>query len=180
LGHSEPSQLSLIEQEKVTELTKKALKALKLNNSPSHTEIIITKNGPKIVEIGARLGGDNITTHLVPLSTGIDMVKSVIELALGIPPKIEKKYQMGSAIRYFTFNPGKIKSIDRNPSMFSEQDYVELVFLKKPGEIIDEITDSAHRFGYVICQAEDAKKAVEKCEKISKGIIIKYDEEKNT
>lgn len=29
-----------------------------------HTEIKITKDGPKVVELGARLGGDNITTYV--------------------------------------------------------------------------------------------------------------------
>ena len=50
-----------------------------IQNGPSHTEIKVTKDGPKIVELGARLGGDCITTHLVPLSTGVNMVECSIK-----------------------------------------------------------------------------------------------------
>ena len=54
----------------------------------------MTPDGPKIVEIGARLGGDNITTHLVPLSTGVDMVECCIRIALGEKPNLEKRINM--------------------------------------------------------------------------------------
>ena len=60
-----------------TALNIAANKAIGIENGPSHTEIKVTNDGPKIVELGARLGGDCITTHLVPLSTGMDMVKCI-------------------------------------------------------------------------------------------------------
>ena len=44
-----------------------------------------------MVELGSRMGGGCITTHLVPLSTGIDMIKSVMDLALGLEPDLEPK-----------------------------------------------------------------------------------------
>ena len=53
-----------------------------------------------------------ITTHLVPLSTGIDMVKATIDISLGLYPDIEPKFEQGSAIRYFQVCPGKIYSIE--------------------------------------------------------------------
>ena len=43
-----------------------------------------------MIELGARMGGDCITTHLVPLSTGIDMVKATIQIALGECPSIAR------------------------------------------------------------------------------------------
>ena len=55
---------------------------------PAHVEMIVTAQGPKMVELGARMGGDCITTHLVPLSTGIDMVKATIDISLGLYPDI--------------------------------------------------------------------------------------------
>ena len=66
MGHSQPSMLSEKIKEEIAEVAKAANKALDIMDGPSHTEIKVTKDGPKIVELGARLGGDNITTHLVP------------------------------------------------------------------------------------------------------------------
>jgi biotin carboxylase len=109
MGHSQPSQLPEVAQEAIESWLPEPL-------SLSHTErsgtcgIILTQDGPKMVELGARMGGDCITTHLVPLSTGIDMVKATILLALGEKPDVEAKYSKGSAIRYFNAPCGRIKS----------------------------------------------------------------------
>lgn len=92
MGHSQPSMLPDNIKERIKEVTIAANKAIGINNGPSHTEIIVTKEGPKIVELGARLGGDCITTHLVPLSSGVDMVKACIKIALGEEPEIRPKY----------------------------------------------------------------------------------------
>jgi carbamoyl-phosphate synthase large subunit len=59
------------------------VKALGIDWAASHVEIKLSPRGPYIIEIGARLGGDFITTELVPRSTGIDMVGGAINLALG-------------------------------------------------------------------------------------------------
>ena len=44
-----------------------------------------------VMEIAGRMGGDFIGSDLVPLSTGYDFLKGVIEVALGQP--IEVKVQ---------------------------------------------------------------------------------------
>lgn len=88
MGHTQPSQLPENTKQKVAQLAKLANRAIGIINGPSHTEIIVTNEGPKIVELGARLGGDCITMHLVPLSTGVDMVECCIKIALGETPGI--------------------------------------------------------------------------------------------
>ncbi len=83
LQHHQPSQLSLDIQKKLIKLTKKALNALKINYGASHSEFKIDKKGEIIaIEVGARMGGDFIGSHLVELSTGYDYTKGVIDIAL--------------------------------------------------------------------------------------------------
>jgi len=55
-----------------------AVKALDIDKGPAHVEIKVTDQGAKIVELGARLGGDYIATDLVPLSTGFSMVEAAV------------------------------------------------------------------------------------------------------
>ena len=61
----------------------KAIEIIGLNNSPSHTEVKLNAEGAHIIEIACRLGGDYITSDLVPLSTGIDMLGNLIKISLG-------------------------------------------------------------------------------------------------
>ena len=112
MGHSQPTKLSKDIAEKIADVARAANKAIGITNGPSHTEIIVTSEGPKIVELGARLGGDNITTHLVPLSTGVNMVECCIKIALGEKPDIDPKWNKGAAIRYFEQTAGIVKNIE--------------------------------------------------------------------
>ena len=82
-GHCEPSDIRLEDQEKIRENIFKALDALNVQNSASHTEFKIDENGNfGIIEIGARMGGDCIGSDLVRISTGYDFVKMVIDVAV--------------------------------------------------------------------------------------------------
>ena len=91
LGHSEPSELPNCVQKKIIEITKRAIAAINIINGPSHTEICITSDGPKIVEIAARLGGDFITSKLVPLTTGVNMVENSLYQVLNLPMDLVAK-----------------------------------------------------------------------------------------
>ena len=172
MGHSQPSQLDFETQMKIKEIAISANKAIGIKSGPSHTEIIVTKEGPKIVELGARLGGDCITTHLVPLSTGVNMVESCIKIALGEDPDIKQKINKGSAIRYLEQHQGIIKGIYGIENA-KKIDGVEKVYLSViTNEMITNINNSSSRIGFVIAKGETAKEAVDNCNKAIKRIKI--------
>ncbi|WP_270596114.1 ATP-grasp domain-containing protein [Anaerococcus vaginalis] len=160
MGHSQPSQLPDSIKDKIKEITIAANKAIGIISGPSHTEIKITQNGPKIVEIGARLGGDNITTHLTPLSTGVDMVESCIKIALGEKPDIRIKYDKASAIRYFDQSHGRIKSIRGVEEASKLPGIIQISIIHGKDQIINGIKSSSDRVGFVIGQADDCKGAI--------------------
>ena len=84
LAHHQPSDLPAAMQTHIFDITRHALDALGLTNGASHSEYKITKVGRIVViEIGGRMGGDFIGSHLVRLSTGYDFVEGVIRVALG-------------------------------------------------------------------------------------------------
>ena len=85
LSHHQPSQLSPTVQAEIIKTAKASLDALNINNGASHTELKIDENGNVyVIEVGARMGGDFIGSHLVELSTGYDYMKAVINIALNI------------------------------------------------------------------------------------------------
>lgn len=96
LAHHQPAQISVELASRMKNMVEKALTALNIENSASHTEIKLDSKGDLyIIEVGARMGGDYISSDLVRLSTGYDFVKGVIDLALGdftIPQFNKTKY----------------------------------------------------------------------------------------
>ena len=164
MGHSQPSMLSEKIKEEIAEVAKAANKALGIMDGPSHTEIKVTKDGPKIVELGARLGGDNITTHLVPLSTGVNMVECCIRIALGEVPDITAKYNKAAAIRYFKTNCGTVKNIIGIHDAELVPCVKQISIVHGIGEELKEIKSSTDRAGFVISQANSVDEAIRECE----------------
>ena len=91
IDHIQPTSLSCEQRRAISEVALSVVPAVGLKNSAAHAEAMLTSNGPKMVELGARLGGDWITSHLIWNSvTGIDMEKTMIKVPLGekvhVPP----------------------------------------------------------------------------------------------
>ena len=160
LGHSQPSCFSAEDVEKLKAAAVAGVKALGVNNCACHAEAKLMDGKAYLMEIGARLGGDFISTELTHLSTGIDMVAAAINCALGIEPYLEPTEEKhGVCIRYFCPKPGKLVSISNIEVLEDERVYLWEIY-HKVGDIIPEVTSSLSRSGHVIVTEKDAKTAI--------------------
>ena len=175
LGHTEPSRHSEEIQKQIKELAIQAISAIGIITGPSHTEIKITPNGVKIVEIAARLGGDFITSKLVPLSTGVDLIEASINAVIEEPINLQKTKQCGSAIRYITSTPGKIKKILHIDEAKSISGVIEIELYQHVGDTVVELTNSSERIGHVIAVGKDANEAEANCNDAIKKISIEIE-----
>jgi biotin carboxylase len=173
MGHSIPSQLPSRVQNEIEKIAIAAIEAIGIEVGPSHTEIIITPEGPKIVELGARLGGDNITTHLVPFATGIDMVECTLRLALGEDVILPQKQSKAAAIRYLKADEGILKSVNYPSTLKQKKGVKEIVLTKNLGDRITKIGSSNDRIGYIISQGNSSKEAIGICEEAIDFMEIK-------
>ncbi len=176
LGHTEPSRHPAKLQEQIREITKQAVAAIRLQNGPSHTEVKLTKNGPKIVELAARLGGDFITSRLVPLSTGVDMVGNSVILATGGQVELAKKWDKGAAIRFISGESGTIKQITVPKEVYGFPGIEEIVLYNKAGDTSNGTKSSNDRLGHVIATGKDAKEAFERATEVLNRISVIYEE----
>lgn len=175
MGHNQPSMLGESNIEKIKDLACRAVEAVGIKDGPAHVEIMLTVNGPRMVELGARMGGDCITTHLVPLSTGINMIEATIRISCGEKPDIERKFNKGSAIRYFNPPAGVIKSISGVEEAFAIDGVKEISFVKKAGDTVGTIGSSTDRVGFVIAQADTPEEAIRVCEMACKTVKIEVE-----
>lgn len=154
MAHLEPAKLPEDLLNQVKKIVFHALDSLGLVNGASHSEVKISDKGKiRIIEVGGRMGGDCIGSHLVELSTGIDFVHAVIQIALGKQPDLSIKcLSKPAAIRY----------------ILSEEDIKILEYLKKehPQYIIYEcmlnnfgkpVIDSSTRWGFFLFQADSVE-----------------------
>ncbi len=158
VGHNQPSQLDKETKEKICDVAGRAVQALGIENGPAHVEIIVTTDGPKIVELGARLGGDCITSHLVYLSTGIDMVKETVKVLCGEKPDLVQKYEKGASIRFLTGETlGIFDHVDGEDDARAVDGVIEVSDIMHTGDLIESIRSSDDRVAYVVAQAENVQ-----------------------
>lgn len=175
MGHTQASRLPVATQEAIRKVAAMACLAIGIDKGPAHVEMKVTKRGPVMIELGARMGGDNITTHLVPLSTGVNMVESTVKVALGEEPDITPTLHCGSAIRYFEVPFGTIKAIQNVEEAKAVPGVKQITFTKEVGDESTPIHCSNDRIGFVIAQGATAEDAVKACEEAMSIIKIEID-----
>ena len=156
-GHVEPAGVDDGLLCKIKQVVEHALDGLGVQYGASHSEIMIDEKGNiRIVEIGSRMGGDCIGSHLVPLSTGVDFMRAVIEIALGKKPDLRRDHEEACAMIRFAFS-------SKDVEVFNE------LKVNRPNYVIDysfesdtnhAIVDSGSRYGYFILRAEYASELV--------------------
>lgn len=150
MQHHQPADITDEVREAIRDMVERALTALKITNSPSHTEIKLNSNGQLcIIETGARMGGDFITSDLVRLSTGYDMVKGCIELATGQFTKPEFPINRHAGVYFYSKLATHIGDIIRHHQLYP--DIVECEIEDKP---LPEVQSNADRGGYLLYQSE--------------------------
>lgn len=170
LGHSQPSVYSDNVKQLLYDATEKGIRALGIDNCAVHSELKIHDGQAFIVEIGARLGGDFISTHLTPLSTGIDFVAAAISVCMGEEPDLRPRAAgQGVCIRYFTPKPGRLATIE-NAHLLNAPYVCNSAISCQVGDIIPEVRSSLDRSGHVIVTAPTPWVAIERAEKMIEEI----------
>lgn len=160
LGHNQPSVFPNEIVKTIEDAAIAGVKALAVDNCACHAEVKVQNGIAYIMEIGARLGGDFISTELTYLSTGIDMVAASINCALGVEPNlIPTGDKHGVCIRYFCPQPGKLLSIS-NTDMLNDIRVYNWEIYRKIGDMIPDVTSSLCRSGHVIVADKDVKDAI--------------------
>lgn len=160
LGHNQPSVYSVEIQQKLKDGAIAGCKALGLTNCAAHCELKVQNGEAFLMEIGARMGGDFISTELTRLSTGVDMVAATINVVLGIEPDLKPKSKgQGVCIRYFTPKPGVLKAVEGAENLKRSFVYDAEIY-HKIGDTIPEVRSSLDRSGHVIVTGETAEIAI--------------------
>lgn len=166
-------------------------KYLKPSFGMIHSEYLVNKeNGEiRLVETALRGGGVYISSHLIPLSSGVDNYSILFAAALGNSINLNeiKKNIANKAAGYLCFHlpKGKINKIEGLNELKHYKGIVKFDFSLHEGDIVEEMQTKPQRLGPFVLCANDLKELelliaqikntlkieVETAEGIIKGII---------
>jgi carbamoyl-phosphate synthase large subunit len=155
IGHIQPSKYSHL-KENIRVLLQTVVDKSGLDNCALHPELKIKDDKITIIEIGPRLGGDFITSHLVPLSTGLNMEEQNIRLATSLPIETNT-IERASTVSFLNFPVNSVIkntiNIEQLQELFPE--VVSFSCSLRKGEKVKRITNSLDRYGSYILKGFD-------------------------
>jgi hypothetical protein len=134
-----PSELTDRDRESVMALASRAVRALKVSIGCVHTEIKLTPDGPRVIEVNGRIGGH--VPETLAASTGVNILPIAMRLALGAHVVFEtlpKTSKLGYVLHYYA--PEDVTSITRVSGLeaLRGRSGVDTVVLNRgPGQTVD-------------------------------------------
>ncbi len=176
-GHLQPSCHFDDVKQQIISLASKAVLAVGINNSPAHVEMKITNDGPKMIELGARMGGDFITSYLLDTSvSGIDMKECAILLTLGELPDIPKYHNSGIcvAMRTVPAQQGVVRRIEGVDKARTMRGVLRVIVCAKEDERFLDASSNEDRIAIIIATGRTPIAAQRACENAVNSIVVHY------
>lgn len=176
VGHNMPSSLPDETKKEIERIMFLGMKALGITIGAGKGDIKVTPQGVKIGEIAARLSGGYMSAYTFPLSTGINLNRAAVLIALGEEPDdLEEKFNKVSIERAFLASPGKLVSITGIEEAEDIDGVNEIFIQSKVGDIISDPTNNIEKSGHVIITCNTLRESEEIFEKVKNTIRFETD-----
>jgi biotin carboxylase len=151
--HLQPMVFDDKTAEKLKNIIFKAFDALEIKFGASHTEFKIDEKGNVyIIEIGARMSAENMW-DLVQLTTGVDYVKAVIDIAVGKKPDLTINRTRKYAFVKYLMSEKDFANFMKIDFAYRSSYYIEPFDGRK-------ITKNQHRYGFYIATCDSREDAI--------------------
>ena len=138
---------------------------------PAHTEIILTADGPRIVESQARLGGDKIP-DIIQIAQGFDIARAIFGALAGRAPEQAPAGSVGH-IAFLSFPSGVLRSVTGVDEARGLDFVHTLNFPFSVGDVLPATVSSKTRHGFVILTgSEDAAQALARADRVRELINV--------
>lgn len=163
LGHAIPSGLSKEMENKIKVCVEKALIALGVNHGSVNMDLLIGDDGDvHIVDVGARMGGNLIGSHIIPIGTGIPYMENMIRAAVGDPTDFSPVSDPRPvATKLLALTPGRVIGLPDFDAIEKQCD-VKIEHHLHVGDTINEYHTNLDGCGYVVAVGRNVGEAVTK------------------
>jgi biotin carboxylase len=130
-----------------------AVAALGIDDGPSYVQLILAEDGPRVIEVAARLGGGH-DSEICRTAVGVDLAAAAVLAAVGRPggPHAHQPHPSGAAvIEFLAAPPGEVVSSTGPP---------EVCFYNRAGHVYGRLQVATDRAGYVLATGPDRAQAL--------------------
>jgi biotin carboxylase len=152
--------------ERAAEVARRAVAAIGVDDGPTLTILRLSRGGPEVIEVAARLGGGH-DAELAELVTGIPLTELAIRTALGrplAPAEIAPAFDPGAggaALRFLTAPPGELESVVL-PQGLSGVAFARVY--REPGHVFRPLRRASDRAGALLAVGATRDEALARAE----------------
>lgn len=165
--------------ERLREINDSYVEKTNLKFGFTHAEYKYEKGKYYLIEIGARGGGNFISSHIVPLLTGLDNYEFLIRKSFGLKYDIDLTMEASNknrcaVLKFFDIDTeGHVEGVD-NLELLTDNDKIIMhEFRFKEGDYISQAENDSKRIGFYIAYEEDRDKLKALMDEISKRVKIR-------
>ena len=162
--------------DKLRKLNSDLVNAMELPYGLTHAEYKYMNGEFYLIEIAARGGGTRISSDIVPIMSGVDHNKLLIEMALGKSVTVERDIDMErcAVLNFLNFRNGRVKKINGLDEAKALPGVVEIMLDFEEGDTIKEPSDDRSRQGFYIAYADNKENMESLCKKIEATVEVDY------
>ena len=152
-AHMDPSGLDTDIQKRICDLVDAAANSLGIDFGPAKADVILTEQGPMILEMPARLSGGFHSQYTTPLSTGKDPISAVMKMSMGEAldeSLLVPLYHRTSICAGIFPEPGWIRAISGIKEALELPGIEQIVVTKSIGDRVEPFIDNSKRCCWVI------------------------------
>jgi biotin carboxylase len=170
-----PADLSPGMLEQVHGLAAAAIRSLGLMDGPSHVEMIVTADGPVLLELGARGGGGHVFSVIAEAVSGVPMVAESARVLAGDEPDLRVRHQRGCVYILFAPERGVIRAIHGVEEARALPGVLELGITRRPGDVLGPLADSLQRSGFAVVAGATRQEAMRRADAVSRTVQFELD-----
>jgi len=163
LGHVNPTSLGPAEQDALFALTERAAIATGVQFGAFKADTIWTANGPRIIEVTARLSGGFDCQYTTPLSSGRSFIRAAMCLSIGReidPADLAHRWRRHAAAWVAFPSPGRIVGISSVDDVKKLPGVAEVILRVGEGDVIQPYRDCGARPAFVIAVGDTREQAI--------------------
>jgi biotin carboxylase len=175
-GHMFPANLDAQAYSQLCEYVLAVLDALDFEHGIAHTEVKLTAQGPRIIEVNPRTPG-NYIVELIEQVTGLNLLELFVKLALqqDSPIVTQQITDRSAAIAFLVAQQaGTIESVQGADQWASKPDLLRWDLQARPGLAVAAPIDNTAYLGYVISRDEQGLGARAIAEAAISAVAVRY------
>jgi biotin carboxylase len=164
VAHAWPSDEN---PDRAVEVVRSAVEALGIARGPTYTQVRLAPDGPRIMEVAARLGGGH-DAELCHVALGVDLNGLAISAALGKEVVVSPSPDAatgGACVRFLVPPEGTLESVEGLGEATQIEGVVEARVYRRPGFRFGPFRRGSDRAGFVLAVGDSKEDALARADR---------------